>query len=221
MLLVICMVVGLVAACVEGAQALELEARTHESRKGLTAFILFIPLLVTNMLATCLVAYKAWEYHKFKSFVTSDDEQTGNKTTVESVLLLIIVTMLSALGVMGPQGDNITECSLPQIPGIYLMMVILLVAFQKTINSTTVTPANVTETRSAIRFAHVATPDVSGGQSPNDIGLPFSVQSTPPQIGASFVSRLKDDSDWISEKANDVEKGSASGSSRSTSIIAV
>ncbi|THU96887.1 hypothetical protein K435DRAFT_838895 [Dendrothele bispora CBS 962.96] len=198
-----------VAAFVEGAQALKFEARTHDAREGVISFILFVPLLVTNMLATCLVAYKAWEYYKLKSFVTSSDEQIDNKPTVESVLLLIIVTMLSAVNIMGPEGDNILQCILPQIPGIYLMIVILLVAFQKTISSTTVTPANATKPRSTIRFASVPSDVSLGGQSANDVGPPFSVESTPSQISVSFVSRLKDDSDWIFENANDVEKGSA------------
>ncbi|THU96888.1 hypothetical protein K435DRAFT_797007 [Dendrothele bispora CBS 962.96] len=230
-LLVTCMIGSIAAAWVDGVLSLKSEARTHSEREGMISFVLFIPLLVTNALSTCLVAFKAWEYRKHVSSLMSDDKRSGNKPVVERVLILLIesgliyiaywvISMLSALGLMGPLGDGILECILPQIAGIYLTVIILLVAFQRSTGSTAVTPANATDHSSAMIFA--AAHDVPlGSQSLSGFTLHSPIRSQAPQIGASFIARLRDDSDWTSGNPSEVEKGPASyPHSRSTSTIA-
>ncbi|KAK7464346.1 hypothetical protein VKT23_006513 [Stygiomarasmius scandens] len=225
-LLTFCMAGSIVAAFVDGALSLKFESRTHSEREGFISFILFIPLLLTNLISTCLVAFRAWEYRKHVSSAMSQDRQSGDKPIVERVLILLVesgviyiaywvISMMSALALMGPLGNGILECVLPQIAGIYLTIIILLVAFQKSSRSAVPTPEVATDINNSMRFA--AAHDVTLGSQSLSGFAPSS--GRPPQIGASFVARLKDGSDWISKDTNEAEKGLSSYHQSSTAIV--
>ncbi|KAK7464347.1 hypothetical protein VKT23_006514 [Stygiomarasmius scandens] len=214
-LFIFCMAGSTVAAFVDGALSLKSEARTHLEREGFISFVLFLPLLVTNVISTFLVAVRAWQYHRFVSSAMAEDRQSS-KPTVERVLILLVesgviyiaywvISMMSALGLMGLLGNGILECILPQIAGIYLTVIILVVALQKSSRST-VTKSETTGISNSMRFA-TAHDTMLGSQSLSGF-VPSS--GRPPQISASFVARLKDGSDWISKDTNDVEKGPSS-----------
>ncbi|KAE9388936.1 hypothetical protein BT96DRAFT_416427 [Gymnopus androsaceus JB14] len=101
----------------------------------------YIPLLLTNIIATTLVGYKFWKYRReIKVHITSGSR--NQRSPVDSILVLLVesgvlyclfwfISMLSSVPTLGTLGAEIFECVLPQLSAIYLMTVILVVSFAK------------------------------------------------------------------------------------------
>ncbi|KAF5362701.1 hypothetical protein D9758_011708 [Tetrapyrgos nigripes] len=170
----------------------------HAARSGLGTLWFYLTLLGTNIAATGLVGYKYWEYRTTKSTIADASmiNQARGRPKVEKVLILImesgfiycfywITVMLSAVRVTTDVGHEVLECVLPQIQGIYLTVVILLVAWQKDEVDSTVTPPIATRGISTINFAH--SPNL--GSTDSSDGIAGDSDERLPHIGQSFVER--------------------------------
>ncbi|KAJ7574843.1 hypothetical protein C8J56DRAFT_977658 [Mycena floridula] len=110
---------------------------------GAGALILTLPLLATNIIATSLIGYKAWVYRT--RIKESLNVEKTRRTKVETVLLLLtesgiiycilwLLVGLFAIVIKNPQslGYLVPNAITPQLTAIYPIIVILLVALEKT-----------------------------------------------------------------------------------------
>ncbi|KAK7437698.1 hypothetical protein VKT23_018414 [Stygiomarasmius scandens] len=223
--LVFCMIGTIVTASVDCSIEVKDMPRTHEARSGLGTLWFYLTLLGTNIAATCLVAYKFWEYHTSKTQIDDSaimiSRRSGERPKVEKVLILLmesgfiycfywVTVMLSAVRVTADVGHEVLECVLPQIQGIYLTVVILLVTHQKDERDTTSIPiATRNGGISTINFAHT----VRQGTGFSDTGSTGREVHTVqvPQIGQSFVERVRD-AKFLDVEGTGVKKLSSSSS---------
>lgn len=116
--------------------------------------------LLTNVMATALIAVKAWKHRRLVRTHLKDAEDRGQRA--ESVLALVVesgilyclsnVTVLAATLIrlpFGTLGDIYTPVNV-QIAGIYPTIVLLIVGLQMTIQDAT---TNVELDESALEFA--------------------------------------------------------------------
>ncbi|THU84615.1 hypothetical protein K435DRAFT_971074 [Dendrothele bispora CBS 962.96] len=114
---------------------------------GTTKYALYVPLLVTNVVATSLVGYKFWLYRRSlrkPEKYRSKDEIRGSsqKPAVEKILIVLlesgfaffivwIISALAALGFFGDIGKSVMACITPHLSSIYPTLIIILVALHK------------------------------------------------------------------------------------------
>ncbi|KAK7453419.1 hypothetical protein VKT23_011685 [Stygiomarasmius scandens] len=120
------------------------------SLQGPMRLILPLPLLITNFVATFLVAYKAWQYHSFLRINGSDKAISSpegyrpvtTKSKAEKVLYLLIesgwiycmiwmVGIIALFPVMSDTGVSVMSAILPFLTSIYPTLVIILVSIQQ------------------------------------------------------------------------------------------
>ncbi|THU81331.1 hypothetical protein K435DRAFT_475815 [Dendrothele bispora CBS 962.96] len=154
-----------------------------ETLNGAIRLIMPLPLLITNFVATSLIAYKAWQYRSFLNRNSSDraSPSLGNRTRsfgpsrskVEGVLYLLVesgwvycmiwmVAIIALFPVMPPSGVSYMSAILPFLTSIYPTIVIILVSIQKSpLHYSSQSPKDgvsnssqaTSEQRSAILFA--------------------------------------------------------------------
>ncbi|KAF5332334.1 hypothetical protein D9758_016119 [Tetrapyrgos nigripes] len=190
----LCVVGTIVTSSVDCAFEIKDGSKTHTTRSGLGTLWFYLTLLGTNIAATGLVGYKYWEYRTIKGTVADASmiNQARGKPKVEKVLIMVIesgfiycfywiTVMLSAVWGTADVGHEVLECVLPQIQGIYLTILILLVAGQRDdVDSTT-------RGISAIEFAH--SPNL--GSTDSSDGIAGDSDERLPHIGQSFVERVR------------------------------
>ncbi|KAK7464343.1 hypothetical protein VKT23_006510 [Stygiomarasmius scandens] len=211
--LTLCMTGSLVATIFNTILSIREVPHTHEEREGPGTLWFFLPLLATNLVATFLVGYKVWSYRSVWSEL-SNVKAVSSKSPVEVIMVIIvesgvlfcfywIITMLSALRVVGTLGHELLECILPQIEGIYLTLVILLVASQR--ETCGIAPAT-------IGFAEFSAIDFATREQTNFSQTANQRHTTTPRISGSFVERVKEKPQWSqtrSSRSSDIETGSS------------
>ncbi|KAI0054803.1 hypothetical protein BV25DRAFT_1922360 [Artomyces pyxidatus] len=106
---------------------------------GERALTLVGPTLGTNIVATSLIAYKAWQH---RTFIRDNLSQSNTATKVENVLGLLVESgiiycivwifyLLAAFRLFTAVGFEVINGIMVQISGIYPTMIIILVCLQK------------------------------------------------------------------------------------------
>jgi len=204
-ILVLCMLgslAALITASVMGTESLLNEI--PDSGTAVSNLVYYIPLLFTNIVATALIALKFWQYRReIKVYLPSEEKQKST-SLVERILVLLtesgllyclfwIISMLSGVAIMGELGAAIFECVLPQLAAIYLMIVILVVSAQKSLDMNGLFPSP----SSQISDMSLAFATNQASSSSNDsITTDVVVKHNGPQIGESFVEKVKRESRW-------------------------
>ncbi|KAE9388935.1 hypothetical protein BT96DRAFT_416412 [Gymnopus androsaceus JB14] len=198
-ILALCMLGSITALLTTAILQVELVLNTRGTN-GLTVSNLsyYVPLLFTNIVATVLVGYKFWRYRREIKvhIISSSRKQT---TPVESIFILLtesgvlycifwMLSMLSTISTLSPLSAELFECALPQLSAIYLMTVILVVSLQKSTNLHSLFNSQQSQQMSNVRFA---CPASSSEQESNLYGAGIG-----PQIGESFVAKVKEASRW-------------------------
>ncbi|KAJ7595462.1 hypothetical protein C8J56DRAFT_922369 [Mycena floridula] len=141
---------------------------------GPRTLLLTLPLLLTNVVSTSLIAYKAWQYRRqIKSNLNLADNK---RTKLEKILMLltesgIIYCLIWVMNVFLGANEldettfayNIITSIVPEITATYPVLIILLVALEKTNLEATLTTPSFSQD---IRFAstsHVASQRNSTG----------------------------------------------------------
>ncbi|KAJ7595992.1 hypothetical protein C8J56DRAFT_923736 [Mycena floridula] len=131
---------------------------------GPRTLLLTLPLLLTNIVSTSLITYKAWQYRRqIKSNLNLADNK---RTKLEKILMFltesgIIYCLIWAMNVFLGTNDlddttfayNIITSIVPEITAIYPILIILLVALEKTNLETTLTTPSFSQD---IRFANTS-----------------------------------------------------------------
>jgi len=152
----------------------------------------YMPLLFTNMVATMLVGAKFWVYRR-EIFDHLCSRQEKRKSVVNPVLILLtesgivycvfwIISVLSSASILGDNASEIFDCVLPQLPCIYLSIVIC-VSLKKSFEMTTIISGSTGSIETQFEAARV--------QSTSSISI-----HAPPRIGISFVDRVRKTSNW-------------------------
>ncbi|EIM87737.1 uncharacterized protein STEHIDRAFT_109629 [Stereum hirsutum FP-91666 SS1] len=199
------MLCSMAASFVDGTLSIRYETRNHVNLTDKESLSLFIPLLFTNVVATSLVGWKFWQCRRdIAASISHDDGAMVNRSAVVRVLTLLvesgflyilywIITMASALSILGGLADGIFECILPQVAGIYLSVVILVVSLQNPSNpsASILTTTGVEGYPSgAMRFASAhnsAGTRLFGTRGMNSTGRGPGA----PCIGPSFVEKVE------------------------------
>ncbi|KAI0056952.1 hypothetical protein BV25DRAFT_1920589 [Artomyces pyxidatus] len=109
------------------------------SKLGERSLILVGPTLGTNILATSLIAYKAWRH---RAFIKANLSEGSPATNVEKILALLVESgiiycivwifyLLAAFRLFPADGFAVMDGIMVQIAGIYPTMIIILVCLQK------------------------------------------------------------------------------------------
>ncbi|KAE9402410.1 hypothetical protein BT96DRAFT_918253 [Gymnopus androsaceus JB14] len=159
---------------------------------------LYLPLLLTNVVATVLVGYKFWQY---RQEIKEHFYKPRQKTQVGSILVLLtesgllycffwIIAMFSGVNIVGQLCAVIFECALPQLSAMYLMTVVLVVSLQRSLDMDSVFSMQ-SEGMNPIGSMVFAHPAPMATNSSFDTSMKEG-----PHIGYSFVKRVKDVSQW-------------------------
>ncbi|KAE9388535.1 hypothetical protein BT96DRAFT_981007 [Gymnopus androsaceus JB14] len=213
-ILALCMLGSIAALITTAIFQVELVLNTGGSNGSpISNLSYYVPLLFTNIVATVLVGYKFSIYRREIKvhLISSSRKQT---TPVESIFVLLtesgvlycffwMLSMISATA-LSPFSTELLQCTHPQLPSIYLMTVILVVSLQKSTNLHSIFNSQQSQEMTNLNFAR---PPSSSEQERS-----FDGTRTGPQIGESFVARVKEASRW---KLNTHEEKSQTSASES------
>jgi len=159
MLLVVCLLGTITATFVQGALAVGEQIHPSggiDEASGTRTLMFTLPLLLTNLCATILIAMKIWEYRR-----NIMSHLSGSKTRVYSILLILlessvlycicwILALLAVFGnIMGPIAIAAIMGSLPYVTSIYPIVVVVLVTLDKNDYGSIIQTSNT-----EIRFNH-------------------------------------------------------------------
>ncbi|KAE9388939.1 hypothetical protein BT96DRAFT_416450 [Gymnopus androsaceus JB14] len=190
--LALCMLGSITAAVTTAILEIELVFNTRGT-SGITIsnLSIYLPLLLTNIVATVLVGYKFWRYRREikVQIISNSRKQT---TLVESIFVLLIESgvlyciywipsMISGISTLSFLSTELFQCTLPQLPVIYFMTVILVVSMQKSTSPVhSLFNSQQSQQMSNLDFA---LPPSSSEQERSFYGPGIG-----PQIGESFVA---------------------------------
>ncbi|KAJ6549297.1 hypothetical protein DFH09DRAFT_620199 [Mycena vulgaris] len=155
--------------------ALYLVGNTKFTPTGARTLILVLSLMFTNVVSTTLIGVKVWHYRKqIKDLLALPK---NSRTNIERILIILtesgaiycliwipqLYVVLSTTSVDNT-GYKITANIVPQLSAIYPVVVVLLVAMEKTHLQTTITGP----TSQPIHFVHAPTTVASTASSPLD-----------------------------------------------------
>ncbi|KAJ3887703.1 hypothetical protein GG344DRAFT_80467 [Lentinula edodes] len=135
-----------------------------------------VMLLITNFIATSIIAFKVWEYRRSIKINLGNQKR---KTSVEQVLILLletglvycacwIVTIISLTpGALSFMGQNVFATMYPNLTAIYPTLVIIFVAARKSYSELSI---NVSQT---LQFAVPTPADIVFQKSDTEGSPPF------------------------------------------------
>ncbi|KAJ3862633.1 hypothetical protein EV359DRAFT_83140 [Lentinula novae-zelandiae] len=135
-----------------------------------------VMLLITNFIATSIIAFKVWEYRRSIKINLGNQKR---KTSVEQVLILLletglvycacwIVTIISLTpGTLSFMGQNVFATMYPNLTAIYPTLVIIFVAARKSYSELSI---NVSQT---LQFAVPTPADIVFRKSDTEGSPPF------------------------------------------------
>ncbi|KAK7444057.1 hypothetical protein VKT23_015454 [Stygiomarasmius scandens] len=164
LILAACMLGSCAGAFVDGAFNIK-DATNDVDGSGGTKYALYIPLLVTNVVATTLIVYKFLQYRKSIKMQVQHSSNSGGKAprhTVERILIILIetgcaffivwiISALSALGLFTDAGKTVVACIMPHLSSIYPTLIVILVTLHKSEVSSTTGASTIAFTRSSKR----------------------------------------------------------------------
>ncbi|KAF9459106.1 hypothetical protein BDZ94DRAFT_1269043 [Collybia nuda] len=141
-LLVLCMLLSTAAAIIDGAFTVvaEVNADGFALPAGASTLILTLPLLITNVFATSLVAYQAWLY---RVEVRSTLSRGSAISTVEKLMILLIesgfiycslwiLVLVTRYRLLSNLAFDVMFAVFPHLTAIYPVFIILLAALERT-----------------------------------------------------------------------------------------
>ncbi|KAJ3909453.1 hypothetical protein F5879DRAFT_984638 [Lentinula edodes] len=155
-----------------------------------------VMLLITNFIATSIIAFKVWEYRRSIKINLGNQKR---KTSVEQVLILLletglvycacwIVTIISLTpGTLSFMGQNVFATMYPNLTAIYPTLVIIFVAARKSYSELSI---NVSQT---LQFAVPTPADIVFQKSDTEGSPPFvatKIAGIPDFDGASLDRSL-------------------------------
>ncbi|KAF5364696.1 hypothetical protein D9758_005626 [Tetrapyrgos nigripes] len=147
LLLTICMIGTCTGAFVDAGFNLRNATNDVDGNGAATKYALYVPLLVTNLVATSLIGYKFWKYRKFLKHNKlrpdpSERPSESSGPSVEQILIILlesggafvvlwIISALAALGLFTDTGTVVVACIMPHLSSICPIGIIILVALHK------------------------------------------------------------------------------------------
>ncbi|KAJ7488157.1 hypothetical protein FB451DRAFT_1391102 [Mycena latifolia] len=186
LLLSLCLLGSLVGAMIDMTfGSLWLFGNAKFTPSGPRTLIMVLPLVVTNMVSTSLMGYKVWQYRRQ---IKADLNLPKNKETkVERILVILTESGLIYCLIWIPflyliltkegtdtTGYKITANMVPQLSAMYPVVIVLLVALQRTHLESTVTG----RLSQSIYFAHTAEAGVETNNRMNTTSIHRDTEAT-------------------------------------------
>ncbi|KAF5379345.1 hypothetical protein D9757_007656 [Collybiopsis confluens] len=222
LILIFCVLVSTVAGIVNGALFIRDDLVFGSAQNGPKSLILLVPLVITNIFSTSLVAYKAWQHRRH---VKENLGRETKKTQIEKILILfvesgVIYCFLGFLALLvsiktvhvGTATPSLATATLStlqtHLAGIYPTAVILLVALEKTQESPLgpprpVRPGHVSSNSTRITALSFAIPRSSLWRDSSDsLEDTESQRSIPQRHSSDLVDKLEKPERLIMKMSN-------------------
>ncbi|KAJ7211465.1 hypothetical protein C8J57DRAFT_1733354 [Mycena rebaudengoi] len=205
LLLILCLLASLAGATTHMTfGVLWLKGDQKFDPSGFHALIQVLPLLVTNIVATSLMAYKMWQYRQ--QIKVQLDFPKNKKTKVERILVILtesgmiycLIWIPFLYTILTKQGEDTTGYKIvanmiPQLSAIYPVIIILLVSLDRTHLESTVLGISTNTDSDPIHFVGNTTASGTATTGTLRMGVPIRLADTSRSSDVDLVVAEKEE----------------------------